>query len=60
MAPPQCTISFIKEINPEEAAIKAGSEQGEGLCNQVGLTLGKVINVEELLEEEEDKPAGDD
>jgi hypothetical protein len=47
-----------QEINPEEAAIKAGNEQGEGLCNQVGLTLGKILSVEELLEEEEEKPAG--
>jgi hypothetical protein len=60
VAPPQRTISLMQEINPEEAAIKAGSEQGEGLCNQVGLTLGKVINVEELLDEEEEKPAGGD
>ena len=47
----------MQEVNPEEEAIKAGNEQGEGLCNQIGLSLSKIISVEELLEEEEEAPA---
>lgn len=53
MATSQCTFPFMQEVNPEEEAIKAGNEQGEGLCNQIGLSLSKIISVEELLEEEE-------
>ena len=57
MAPSQCTFSLMQEVNPEEEAIKAGNEQGEGLCNQIGLSLSKIISVEELLDEEEQAPA---
>lgn len=57
MAPSQCTFSLTQEVNPEEEAIKAGNEQGEGLCNQIGLSLSKIISVEELLDEEEQAPA---
>ena len=57
MAASQCTFSLMQEVNPEEEAIKAGNEQGEGLCNQIGLSLSKIISVEELLDEEEQAPA---
>jgi hypothetical protein len=46
-----------KEVDSEEAAIKEGLEQGEGLCEQVGLTLGRVISIEEINDEDENAPA---
>ena len=44
--------SITQEKDSEEEAIKQGVEQGEGLCEQVGLSLGKILNIEEVQAEE--------
>lgn len=44
--------SVTQEKDSEEEAIKQGVEQGEGLCEQVGLSLGKILNIEEVQAEE--------
>ena len=40
----------LNEVDPEEAAVKEGLEQGEDLCQQVGLALIRVIDIEEIEE----------
>lgn len=45
-------IGLFKEKDSEEEAIKQGVEQGEGLCEQIGLSLGRIVNVEEVQEDE--------
>jgi len=47
------SIYIIKEKDSEEAAIKEGLDQGQGLCEQVGLSLGRIIDIEEVIEEDE-------
>lgn len=54
LAAPRGTPTLIQEKDSEEAAIKEGLEQGEGLCEQVGLTLGRIIDIEEVVDEEEE------
>ena len=51
----RCTYLSIQEKDSEEEAIKQGLEQGEGLCEQAGLSLGRIINIEEVQEEEEEE-----
>lgn len=43
--------SKTQEKDSEEEAIKEGVEQGEGLCNQVGMTLGRIIDIEEVVQD---------
>ena len=45
-------LALFQEKDSEEEAIKQGVEQGEGLCEQIGLSLGRIVNVEEVKEEE--------
>lgn len=30
-------------------------EQGEGLCKQVGLALGRIVDIEEIIDDEEEE-----
>lgn len=41
----------IEEVDSEDAAIKEGLEQGERLCKKLGLTLGQINGIEEIVEE---------
>lgn len=41
----------MQEKDSEEQAIKQGLEQGDNLCQQVGLTLGRIIDIEEVIDE---------
>jgi hypothetical protein len=52
MATSWCKKLIIQEKDSEEEAIKQGVEQGEGLCEQVGLSLGRIVNIEEVQDEE--------
>ena len=60
MATPLSIQTFIQEKDSEEEAIKQGVEEGEGLCEQIGLTLGRIVNVEEVPQEEEEAAGGDE
>lgn len=44
----------IEEVDSEDAAIKEGLEQGERLCKKLGLALGQINGIEEIVEEEEE------
>jgi hypothetical protein len=48
METPGGSTCVIQEKDSEEEAIKQGVEEGEGLCEQVGLTLGRIVNIEEV------------
>ena len=45
-------LDLSQEKDSEEEAIKLGVEQGEGLCKQIGLSLGSIVNIEEIKEAE--------
>ena len=55
METPRCNPFPTQEKDSEEEAIKEGVEQGQSLCEQVGMSLGKIIDIEEVQEEEEEK-----
>lgn len=59
MASPLSNLLNIQEKDSEEEAIKEGLEQGEGLCSQIGLSLGRVLDVEEIIEEDEAEKGGE-
>jgi uncharacterized protein YggE len=42
----------MQEVDAEEAAVKEGLEQGEELCEQVGLALTRVVDIEEIIEDQ--------
>lgn len=46
METPLSQSFIIQEVDSEEAAIKAGYEEGEDLCEQIGLTLSHIIDIE--------------
>ena len=46
----QCMSYSIQEKDSEEQAIKQGIEEGEGLCEQIGLSLGRIVGIEEVKE----------
>lgn len=35
-------------------------EEGEGLCENAGLSLGRIINIEEVAQEEEEEAGGEE
>lgn len=42
----------MKEKDPEDEAIKQGLVEGKELCEKAGLSMGRILNLEEVLEEE--------
>ena len=60
METPWGTFFKTQEKDSEEEAIKEGVEQGQGLCEQVGLTLGRILDIEEIVEEETEEKGGDE
>lgn len=50
----------MQEKDSEEEAIKEGVEQGEKLCSQAGLSLGKINNIEEVVQEQPEQDGGDE
>ena len=53
MDPLLSTSPVIKEADSEEVAVEEGLEQGEALCQQVGLSLSRVVSIEEIIDDEE-------
>ena len=52
MGPLLSTSPVIKEVDSEEVAVEEGLEQGEALCQQVGLSLSRVLSIEEIIDDE--------
>lgn len=48
-----------QEVDPQAAAIKEGVEAGDGLCKQLDLTFGRILHVQEIIEDEEE-PDGEE
>ncbi len=40
----------MEEVNKEEAAVKQGTEQGEELCEEIGMHMQSIQSVEEMTE----------
>ena len=44
----------MQEKDSEDEAIKQGLIEGKELCERVNLTMGRILNVEEVTEEDDE------
>ena len=46
---------LTQEKDSEDEAIKQGLVEGKELCERVGMSMGRILNVEEVIEEGEEE-----
>ena len=51
MATLRGNLCIIQEKDSEDETIKQGLDEGKELCQRVGMTMGRILNLEEVLDD---------